>query len=118
MPPTPWTTTRWPRSSTGNTSWSKGSAAYAKAADASISRTFTGRGVAWVAGTGPTRGSARVVIDGVGVATINLHAASLHYRRIVFAKSWLTSGTHTIRIVVSGTPGHARVDLDALVVIR
>jgi archaellin len=58
------------------------------------------------------------VIDGVGVATINLHATSLHYRRIVFAKSWVTSGTHTIRIVVSGTAGHARVDLDALVVIR
>jgi subtilisin len=107
-----------PWRTSGNTAWSKGSAAYAKAADASISRTFTGRGVAWVAGTGPTRGSARVVIDGVGVATINLHAESLHYRRIVFAKSWVTSGTHTIRIVVSGTAGHPRVDIDALVVIR
>jgi hypothetical protein len=116
------TSTTLVRSGTWKTSayrlWSKGTAASAKVAGASISRTFTGRGVAWVAASGPTRGSARVVIDGVSVATVNLHASSLHFRRIVFARSWVSSGTHTIRIVVSGTAGHPRVDLDALIVIR
>jgi hypothetical protein len=98
--------------------WSKGSAVYAKADGTRISRTFAGRAVAWVAAIGSTRGSARVLIDGVSVGTVNLHAATLRYRRIVFARSWATSGTHTITIVVSGTSGHPRVDLDALVVIR
>ena len=27
-------------------------------------------------------------------------------------------GTHTLRIVVAGTAGHARVDLDALEIVR
>ena len=58
------------------------------------------------------------MIDGEGVAKINLHASSLAYRRVVFAKAWASSGTHTISIVVSGTSGHPRVDLDALVVVR
>lgn len=106
----------WKRSS--YTSWSRNTAASATASGARITRTFTGRGVAWVAGVGPTRGSARVLIDGVGVATVNLHAAERGFRRIVYAKTWPASGTHTISIVVLGTDGHPRVDVDAVIVIR
>jgi hypothetical protein len=101
-----------------STSWSRGSAASATASGATITRSFTGRSVAWVGAVGPTRGSARVLIDGVAVATVNLHAATLAHRRIVYAKTWPAAGTHTISIVVSGTAGHPRVDVDALVIIR
>jgi hypothetical protein len=36
----------------------------------------------------------------------------------VFARSWRSSGSHTVRFVVAGTARHPRVDLDALVIIR
>jgi len=43
--------------------------------------------------------------------------ATLH-RRVVFARTWSTVGTHTLRIVVFGTAGHTPVDLDALEIVR
>jgi hypothetical protein len=67
---------------------------------------------------GPNRGLARVYIDGVLVATVDCVASALVGRRIVFAKSWSSSGTHTIRIVVVGTPNRPRIDIDAFEVLR
>jgi len=78
---------------------------------------FHGRSVSWIASRGPTRGQARVYIDGRLVATIDLHASSLQHRRTVYRKSWANPGNHRIEIVVVGTPGRPRVDVDALVFI-
>jgi hypothetical protein len=104
--------------SVSNSSYSRGTAIYAKSAGATLSRTFTGRAVGWVSAVGPTRGAARVYIDGTLVGTVSQYRADPGYRKVVFERSWLSSGTHTIRIEVVGTSGHPRVDLDALVVIR
>jgi hypothetical protein len=52
------------------------------------------------------------------VATISLRTPSAAYKRLVFARSWGRSATHTIRIVVLGTAGHPRVDLDTFLIIR
>jgi len=95
--------------------YSGGSAAYAAVPGASASYRFTGTSVAWVTGIGPTRGSAQVWVDGVKRATVSTHATTTSLRRLAFATSWPTQGTHTIRIVVVGTPGHPRVDVDAFV---
>jgi subtilisin family serine protease len=97
---------------------SGGTLLYATRKGASISRTFTGRGVGWVAPKGPVRGKAQVWVDGVLIRTVNLHASSFAARRMVFARCWATTARHTIRIVVLGTAGHPRVDLDALVIVR
>jgi subtilisin family serine protease len=81
---------------------------------ASAELSFTGRAVAWVAPTGPGEGRARVLIDDVAVATINLQSSSSRSRRIVFASPALTPGQHRITIrVLKG-----RVELDALLVLR
>jgi hypothetical protein len=100
--------------SAANTSYSGGSLRYATASGASASSTFTGRSVAFVSSRGPTRGSAKVYIDGVLAATVNLNAATLTYRYVAFQKTWTSSGSHTIKVVVLGSSGHPRVDLDAL----
>ena len=84
---------------------------------ASATFTFTGRSIGWVAAVGRDGGSAIVYIDGVRTATVSLHG-STSYRRLVFSQTWATAGVHTIRIVVVGTKGHARVDVDAIAVIR
>ncbi len=83
-----------------------------------FSRMFTGGGIAWVSTLGPTRGKADVYVDGVKVTTVDLNRTSVHYRRVAFTRSWLTSGSHTIKVVVLGTSGHPRVDLDALLVLK
>jgi hypothetical protein len=75
---------------------------------------FTGRAIAWVAPTGPHEGRARVWIDGVATATVDLRSRSSRTRRIVFASASLTPGTHRITIRVL----QGQVDVDALLVLR
>jgi hypothetical protein len=63
-------------------------------------------------------GSARIYIDGVLASTVSLNASSYTYRYVPFQKTWTTSATHTIKIVVVGTSGHPRIDIDSFVVLR
>jgi hypothetical protein len=97
--------------------YSGGSIRYASVAGRSASYTFTGRAVAWVAARGPTRGSAKVYIDGTLATKISLYNSKHNYRFVAFQRSWASSGRHTIKIVVSGTSGHPRVDLDVFEVL-
>jgi hypothetical protein len=83
-----------------------------------VSYAITGRSIAWVAATGPTRGSAKIWVDGVYSGSVSLHASSTSYRKVVWSRSWATPGPHTVTLVVVGTTGHPRVDLDAMVVAR
>ena len=98
--------------------YSGGSVRYATAAGASVRYAFAGRGVAFVTTTGPDRGAVRVYIDGTHVTTIDTWAAEFGIRRIAFSRTWAASGWHTIRLVVVGTAGHPRVDVDALEILR
>ncbi len=107
---------RWHVSRSG--SWSGGTTRYSKGSGASISRSFTGRGVALVAPRAPKRGAARIYVDGAYVRTIHLDAKRLHPRQIVFTRTWKSSAAHTIRVVVVGTKHHRRVDVDAFLVLR
>ena len=79
---------------------------------------FTGRAIAWAAPTGPTRGAARVYVDGVYRATVNLYRTSFGARRLVYRVAWTSAGAHQLKIVVVGTARHPRVDVDAFAIIR
>jgi beta-N-acetylhexosaminidase len=103
----------WTRAESGK--YSGGATKHASVAGATASHTFTGSSVGWVSAVGPGRGSANVFVDGVFRSTVSLHAASPATRRIMFVASWASQGLHTIEIVVAGTPGHPRVDVDAFV---
>jgi hypothetical protein len=87
-------------------------------AGASVRFTFTGRAVGWVAEWGPAMGKARVYLDGVKVATVDLGAAGAHPRWISFQRSWGTVSTHTVEIRVLGTAGRPTVTLDAVTWLR
>jgi hypothetical protein len=80
--------------------------------------TFTGRAIAWVTTLRPTAGEVQVWVDGVHVKTVDTYAASTTYRRVVFSRAWTSYGTHTIKLVVVGTPDRRRADLDAFEIIR
>ena len=96
--------------------WSGGSAHTSHAPGARASITFTGRSVAWVAATGPDRGKARIYVNGALLRVVDLRAAAGHTATIVFRKNWSSTATRTIKIVVVGTPGRPRIDLDGFVV--
>jgi hypothetical protein len=88
---------------------------YSTAAGAKASLTFTGRSFAWVGSVGPTRGYAKVYVNGVLVKTINLRAATNANRRILYTAAWSTAKSRTVTIRISGTAGHPRGDVDALI---
>lgn len=99
-------------------SYSGGSVKAGSTAGASVSYTFSGRAVALATTLRSTAGVVQVWVDGVLAGTIDTYAAATSYRRVVFSKSWASYGSHTIKLVVVGTAGRPRVDLDAFEVIR
>ena len=87
-------------------------------AGASVTYRFTGTGIGLVAPTSATRGKVKVYIDGVYRATVDLRTSTTQHRRVVYARSFATSGTHTIQVVALGTTGRPMVSIDAFVVLR
>jgi hypothetical protein len=49
------------------------------------------------------------------VKTINLRAATNANRRILYTAAWSTAKSRTVTIRISGTAGHPRGDVDALI---
>jgi hypothetical protein len=90
-----------------------GRAMSSQGAGASARITFTGQQIAWVSTVGPTRGQARVYVDGAYVRTLDLRSTSMAARRIMYVQAWTSSGTHTLEIRIVGTSGRPRVDVDA-----
>ena len=80
--------------------------------------TFRGRDIAWLAERGPGHGKAKVYVDGRLIGVVDLEAASDQPRRIVFTRHWSSVGSHTIRIVVSGTAGRPVVSVVGFIRLR
>jgi len=99
----------WPAKASGR------SLGYASRPGAAATFTFTGRSVALVGTQGPTRGQARVYVDGVLEAEVDFGAPALGWRNIFFSREWAESGAHTVTVEVVGTAGRPRVDVDAAI---
>lgn len=93
-----------------------GTASWSTERGASASLTFTGIGIAWMGPTGPTRGKARIYVDGRYVKTIDSYAPRFDPSVVLFSTTYATEKTRTLEIVVVGTRGHPMVAIDALVV--
>jgi hypothetical protein len=98
--------------------FSGSSVKWAKTRNAWATYTFTGRTIALVSTLGSTRGKARIYVNGVSVGTIDLRASATGYRVVAWQKTWPTSAKRVVKVVVLGTAGRPRVDVDAFVVIR
>ena len=93
-----------------------GAVNYATADGATASITFTGSRIAWYGPVGPTRGKARVLIDGKAVKVVDLKRSSFEASTILYSVSWKSAGRHTFELEVIQTPGHRLVAIDELVV--
>ncbi len=89
---------------------------YATKSGATATLTFTGKKVVWYGPVGPTRGKARVSIDGKVVKTVNLHRTGFAAHVAVYSKTFGAKGTHTLTIEVLGTHGHPMVAVDEFAV--
>jgi Subtilase family len=96
-----------------SSSASGGSTRYAAKAGAWVQFSFTGRAVAVVAPKGASRGSVKAYVDGTYVATVSAYRSSSQSRMVLFARNWSTSGSHKVKLVLTGTAGHPRFDIDA-----
>jgi hypothetical protein len=100
--------------------WSGGSVVKNSRAGATATYSFYGSSIAYIGDRASDRGSARIYIDGVLRATVNMQeqggTAPKANRLIASSRIFPTNGNHTIRIEVVGTAGHPRVDVDAFIV--
>jgi hypothetical protein len=98
----------------GHAEYLGGSASSTNSAGATASLTFTGRSIAWIGPTGPTRGMADVYLNGRFVRTINTYSARFTASRVLFSSSFATERERTLTIEALGTAGHPTVAIDAL----
>jgi hypothetical protein len=79
---------------------------------AKASLVFTGDRIRLIGPSGPTRGKAKVYIDGRLKATVNLYSARFQARRVLFSAA-VQDGSHRITIVAVATRGRPVVAIDA-----
>jgi hypothetical protein len=83
-----------------NSNESGGSAYLAPSGSATL--TFTGTAVRWIGFSDPWSGIANVYIDGVLKTQVDTFSAATKYQVVQYTITGLSSGSHTIRIEVTG----------------
>ncbi len=63
---------------------------------------FSGTSVRWIGNRAPAYGKASVSIDGGRAVTLDLYAARPLYRQVLFGRSGLANGRHTLTVRVLG----------------
>ncbi|HZI45222.1 MAG TPA: Calx-beta domain-containing protein, partial [Ilumatobacter sp.] len=108
--------------SVSNTNHYGGSVRHTSVAGRKQSLTAVMTDVALVSTRASDRGMAKIFIDGIERATIDLYSASTQYRRVVYQFSFAgPAASHTVELRVLGTRNAAstgaRVDFDAFLVM-
>jgi hypothetical protein len=106
---------RWARYSASNRSG--GTSLYSRTAGAYLKRPFVGRAVAVVVSRGPNLGKADIYIDGNRTTTVDLYRSRPAHQSVIFTRTWTTAGAHSVSVLVRGTRGRPRVDVDAFVIV-
>jgi len=81
---------------------------WSQTAGDSMSVTFSGTAVQWIGPKNTNGGIADVYLDGTQVATVDTYSpAGKLYQQVLFSTGGLAAGSHTLKIVVSGTQNPA-----------
>jgi len=65
--------------------------------------TMTATSVALVGSYGPSYGQAEVFVDGVSAGVVDAYAETYAHNRVLFSKTGLATGTHTVTVKMLGT---------------
>jgi hypothetical protein len=101
-------TGRW--SEARHTGYADRTVLYAERTGATATYSLYATSVAWVGPVGPTRGKAKVAIDGKVVATVDLRRSQFAPRVVLFERSWKRVGEHTLTITVVGNGRPVAID--------
>lgn len=71
--------------------------------NASAEYTFEGTSVAYVGRMAAAHGIVEIFIDGVSQGTVDMYSPSTSYQSVIYTNEQLSSGSHTIKIVNTGT---------------
>jgi hypothetical protein len=86
-----------------STKSSGGSYQRAKATGSSAKYAFNGTGVRWIGARSSGGGIADVRLDGLLVATVDQYARSTSWQQVMFERTGLDPGSHTLEVAVRGT---------------
>ena len=108
-------------SSVSTDSSSGGRFAYADGTGSSVTVTFKGTSLAWIAKKSPVYGIAKVILDKHAPVYVNLYSASTLWKQRVWSTGTLAAGVHTVTISWTGTKSAkasaTNIGLDALDVV-
>ena len=99
--------------SRSSSSASGGSTRYATKAGAWVQFSFTGRAVAVIAPEGRQPRQLQGLRRRVVHRDRQRLPSSSQSKIVLFARNWSTSGSHKVKLVLTGTAGHPRFDIDA-----
>jgi hypothetical protein len=89
---------------------------------ASVTISFKGTGLTWIAKTGPSYGKARVIVDGGTPVVVDLYSAAFQSQRSVWSTGSLSSGSHVVKVSWTGQKNpkstYTYIDVDAVQVAR
>ncbi len=83
--------------------FSGGSYRYSLKAGSTATITMTATSVALVGSYGPSYGQAEVFVDGVSAGVVDAYAETYAHNRVLFSKTGLATGTHTVTVKMLGT---------------
>ena len=90
------------------------------ATNSAVEFTFNGTSFEWYGTKANNRGIANVYIDGKEVKSVDAYASSTAFKQLLYKSDTLASGTHTAKIVVSGSKNdkssNIQVDVDKIVI--
>ena len=89
-------------SSYATSSASGGSFGWSRITGSSATFSFTGTGVKWIGIVATSGGIASLTLDGQSAGTVDQYASSTGWQRTMFQRTGLASGTHTLKVSVSG----------------
>jgi peptidoglycan hydrolase-like protein with peptidoglycan-binding domain len=105
-------------STTAATQASGGSDKRANTSSASLTLTFTGKQLDWIATVGPDMGKADVSVDGGPAQTVDLYSPTLEYQQKVWSSGTLSAGTHRVEIAwQEGNASGVYITVDAFNVL-
>ncbi len=104
---------RWTR--LNGSAYSGSHALMSSQADASVTLSFTGDGIAWIGSSGPGNGAAEVTVDGVGTM-VDPGLQPAGDQTVLFSRTFASAATHRVEVRVIGTTGRPNVTADAFVV--
>jgi Bacterial Ig domain len=95
--------------------WSAGTASFNRSDTARARFAFAGTTVRWISFRGPWAGIARVHVDDVFVEEVDLYAATEQVQAVVFSRTGLTAGAHSLTVESTGRKNAASGDYAVVV---